>query len=372
MSLFPCAHVSGDNWLDLCDRAARELGPAPPESALGFVYLSDILGTHLDNIVDWLRERTGVSHWVGTTGLGICSTGHESYDAPTLAVMITDVTREQLRMIPPARDSFAEFLVATRAWRSRHGGRFAIVHGDPSSARIPLLIEELADGLDNGFLVGGLTSSDGEYIQAADQAVSGGLSGVLLSSEIAVATGLSQGCTLIGAPHTVTACQGNVIETIDDRPALDVFREEIGDVLARNLGAVAGYIFAALPVHRSDTGDYLVRNLLGIDPQKGLLAIGDTVVPGARIQFAKRDAQTARDDLRQMIGKLKRRLPGPPKGALYHTCLGRGRYLFGEDSAELRVVRETLGDVPLVGFYANGEISHRRLYGYTGVLTVFC
>jgi small ligand-binding sensory domain FIST len=26
--------------------------------------------------------------------------------------------------------------------------------------------------------------------------------------------------------------------------------------------------------------------------------------------------------------------------------------------------------VPLAGFFANGEISHNRLYGYTGVLTL--
>ena len=30
-----------------------------------------------------------------------------------------------------------------------------------------------------------------------------------------------------------------------------------------------------------------------------------------------------------------------------------------------------LGDVPLVGFFAGGEIARHHLYGYTGVLTVF-
>jgi small ligand-binding sensory domain FIST len=72
-----------------------------------------------------------------------------------------------------------------------------------------------------------------------------------------------------------------------------------------------------------------------------------------------------------MITSLKKRLSGGPRGALYHSCLGRGRHLFGDDSAEMRLIRELLGDVPLAGFYANGEISHNRLYGYTGVLTLF-
>ena len=51
--------------------------------------------------------------------------------------------------------------------------------------------------------------------------------------------------------------------------------------------------------------------------------------------------------------------------------MARGPNLFGDESEEVRQVQAALGDVPLVGFFANGEISHDRLYGYTGVLTVF-
>ena len=372
MTSFPHAHATADNWLDLCARILEQLEPSRRAGSLGFVYVSDALDGDLAQIVRWLRSNTGTPHWVGTVGMGICSTGLETYDTPAMAVMITDFREDQLRIMPAATDSCDGFLAAIREWRAMNPAAFAVVHGDPSSARTPELIEELADGLDNGFLVGGLTSSRGEQLQVADGVTSGGLSGVLLSAEIPVFTGLSQGCSLIGAPHTITACQDNVIVSIDDRPALDVFREDIGETLSRNLNAVGGYIFAALPIRGSDTGDYLVRNLLGIDPGKGLLAIGDRASPGNAIQFAKRDAQTAREDLSRMVRSLRRRLPGEPRGALYHSCLGRGRHQFGEDSAELQLVREELGDVPLVGFYANGEISHRRLYGYTGVLTVFC
>jgi len=60
-----------------------------------------------------------------------------------------------------------------------------------------------------------------------------------------------------------------------------------------------------------------------------------------------------------------------PKGAVYFSCLGRGRYTFGTDSEEVGLIKDEFGDLPLVGFFANGEISHHRLYGYTGVLTLF-
>jgi small ligand-binding sensory domain FIST len=45
--------------------------------------------------------------------------------------------------------------------------------------------------------------------------------------------------------------------------------------------------------------------------------------------------------------------------------------LFGEPGVETQIIRECLGDFPLIGFFANGEISRDRLYGHTGVLTLF-
>jgi small ligand-binding sensory domain FIST len=60
-----------------------------------------------------------------------------------------------------------------------------------------------------------------------------------------------------------------------------------------------------------------------------------------------------------------------PQGGLYFSCLARGEHLFGSRGAELEVIRRALGEVPLVGFFCNGEISRDRLYGYTGVLTLF-
>ena len=57
--------------------------------------------------------------------------------------------------------------------------------------------------------------------------------------------------------------------------------------------------------------------------------------------------------------------------ATWAICSGRGGPHFGGPSAELQIVRHALGDVPLTGFFAGGEIANRHLYGYTGVLTVF-
>jgi len=370
MSDFTGIHVTGPNWRELCDQALARLGDTTG-AQLAFLYLADDLAGDTDRIVDYLRGHSGIPHWVGCVGMGLCSSGRETYGEAALSALVTPFDVEDFRVIPNLDENVQAWLEATRVWRERSLASVAVVHGDPASTRLPELLLELSDGLQGGFLVGGIASGEKLVTQIADGAVGGGLSGVLFSGRVSISTGLSQGCSLIGHKRRITRAQRNIIETIDDRPALEVFKEEIGEVLARDLRRVGGYIFAALPITGSDTGDYLVRNLIGVDPDRGLLAIGDMVKPGMEIQFARRDAETARDDLRRMVEGLKARLPGPPRGALYHSCLGRGRNLFGEDSAELGLVQELLGEVPLAGFYANGEISHHRLYGYTGVLTLF-
>jgi small ligand-binding sensory domain FIST len=121
----------------------------------------------------------------------------------------------------------------------------------------------------------------------------------------------------------------------------------------------------------SDTGDYLVRNLMGVDPQSGAIAIGEYLHNQTPIMFCKRDGKTAIEDLERMVNKLKARARGSIKGGLYFTCLGRGQHMFGQPHREMELIADILGDVPLAGFYANGEIAGNRLYGYTGVLTLF-
>jgi small ligand-binding sensory domain FIST len=88
--------------------------------------------------------------------------------------------------------------------------------------------------------------------------------------------------------------------------------------------------------------------------------------------FARRDRDSAYSDLVKMLRKLQQTLAGKmPKGGVYYSCLGRGESLFGTDSQELKTIQTILGDFPLVGFFASGEIYHQRLYGYTGTLTLF-
>jgi small ligand-binding sensory domain FIST len=370
--------VAGGHWSALTRRCLGALaakGPLPTgDAGLGFVYVTDLLGSNLSEVIDHLRLTTGLRHWVGPVGIGIV--GHdgsavaEYFDAPAITVMISDLPEDSFRLFEQPAVGTSAFSKQHSGWIESRGARLGLVHGDPRSQRLPAILESLADtsGL---YLVGGLASSRGPYALAAQQVAEGGVSGVIFSGSIAVATGLSQGCSPIGPSHTITECDGNILMTIDGRPALDVFKQEIGEVLARNLNRAAGYIFAALPVKASDTGDYMVRNLVGIDPNKGWIAIGDLVAEGDPILFTRRDKPSAEADLDRMLSKVKQRIDRPIRGGIYVSCLSRGVNLFGPDAAETRRINAQLGDFPLVGFFANGEISHDRLYAHTGVLTLF-
>ncbi|HMK14405.1 MAG TPA: FIST C-terminal domain-containing protein [Burkholderiales bacterium] len=364
---FTYGHAAGREWQETARACLGQIGRVPRAANLGFLYVTDLLVPQISEILTFFKVQTSIPHWVGTVGVGVCGTGKEYLNQPAMAVMLAELPEGSFNVFRDVTHG-AEELPMPAGDAAVH---FAIVHADPHTPEIGTLIEDVADAMQSGFLVGGLTSSRNRHAQIADEVVQGGLSGVIFSDAVAVSTRLTQGCSPIGPRHLVSECRRNIIISLDGRPALEVFKEDIGEVLAHDLNRTSGYIFAGLPVPGSDTGDYLVRNLIGIDIDHQLIAIGEMLEHGMPLMFCRRDGATAHEDMLRMLNDIKRDLKAQPRGAVYFSCLGRGEHMFGANSRELELIQGTLGDIPLVGFFANGEISHNRLYGYTGVLTLF-
>ncbi|MEF8794167.1 FIST signal transduction protein [Thiohalorhabdus sp.] len=373
MQRFLTGHAGGPLWRDAADSVLSQLGEVPAEANLGFVYATDEWADELGAIAEYLRAWTGVTQWVGTIGAGICASGVEYHMVPGIAVLVGAFPADAVRLMPTIEDGVADLRAELGGWYQGRETVRAVVHGDPRNAAVAdHLIENLAAELPDGFLAGGITSTlKRAHPQVAGGVTEGGLSGVLLSGEVPMVSGLTQGCTPIGPRRRITQADGNALIGLDGRPALEVFYEDIGELLARDLDRAAGYIFAGLPQGGPDSGDYLVRNVMGVNTDKQVVGIGDEVASGGEVMFCRRDGNTARDDLQRMARETLERAGGDARGGLYFSCLGRGDSLFGEDSNELRLVREELGDIPLAGFYCNGEIARDRLYGYTGVLVLF-
>lgn len=365
MNTFLIATSTEKNWQLSAADILQQLGEIPAEANVAFIYATDSFSTELSRLVDELKQKTRIENWIGSIGKAICSSNQEIYDQAAVSVMLANFPENSFRVFN-GMENAPEFS------KESFGLNLAIIHGDPRNGLVPEHIAHLPEKIGNGYSVGGITSSDNHFFQIANDITEGDISGIVFDENTRVITGLTQGCTPIGQNHRLTDCDNHIAVTIDKRPALDVFKEEIGDILARDIDRAAGYIFAAFPIKGSDTNDYVVRNIIGIDTENHLLMIADNMKPGSDIMFCKRDGQSAISDMYRMLNNIKKRIGNNKiKGALYISCLGRGKNLFGEDSEELKMISEILGDIPLVGFFANGEIAGNQLYGYTGVLTVF-
>ena len=118
-----------------------------------------------------------------------------------------------------------------------------------------------------------------------------------------------------------------------------------------------------------------------------------------QLVFCQQNAAAARADLTRICAEIREELAPealslevasalnlpdahlpaqPPRrivGAVYVGCSSRGSVqhdgLPADPRAELQIIQRALGDVPLVGFFASGEISRHQLYSYSSVLTVF-
>ena len=369
MNSFISATTTKKDWQQAADDLLIQFGDIPKEVNVAFIYATDAFATELSRLLDELKKQTRIQNWVGSVGRGICANNQEIYDQPAVTIMLADFPENSFTVFngienaPVTENKTDEFST---------GIKLALIHGDPRNGMVTEHIKNFPEIISPSYSVGGITSSENHFFQVANDITEGDISGIVFDEQTQVLTGLTQGCTPIGEVHTLTKCSHHIAISIDNRPALDVFKKEIGDILARNIDRAAGYIFAGFPIKGNDKGDYRVRDIIGIDEENHHLAIADDMQADSAIMFCKRDGKSAIDDMQRMLGNIKKRLgKSHARGAIYISCVGRGRNLFGDNSEELEMIYQALGDIPLAGFYANGEIAGNQLYGYTGVLTIF-
>ena len=423
MKLFPYAHATHPQWpmaaaLVLAQlRAQMALHGYANQPTLALLYITDHYAAHAEAILEHLgAELPLVTDWSGTVGVGVVSNNVEYWDEPAMVVMLLELPSDQYRVFSGVAPLGLGFEALT-----------ALVHADGQTADVDELIAEMAQRTDGRYVFGGLSSSRSRNVQFAiggdgnirghgggSGVFEGGLSGVAFGPDVAMVSRVTQGCEPITKTRVVTAASHNVVLELDGEPALDVLLDDLAVSLDRPQEAIdsvrktlAGLVSAQDIQHRAQlarpavrpTGnfgdDVTVRHIVGLDPGRRGIAVADMVEAGAELVFCQRNMQAARSDLMRICAEIREELepqelalevahalqdaeleaaPHPARGiagAVYVSCSGRGGAHFGGDSAEMQIVRRALGDVPLVGFFAGGEIARNHLYGYTGVLTVF-
>jgi small ligand-binding sensory domain FIST len=382
----------------------REPGRASAPT-LGWLYLTDHYAGRAEQLLAEARQRWPGVAWVGAVGLGVAASGVEYVDEPALSLMLAELPREQFRVFSGAHP-LGDFVAHT-----------AQVHADPAAPDLADLVSDMSRRTATGYLFGGLASARTSALHIADGVLRGGLSGVGFGPDIALVSRVTQGCQPVGPLRQVTAAQHNVVTALDGEPALNCLLRDLQfdehaeprQALPRLRQTLVGLSDATgsdgcldVASRRGAFGpDTRVRHLIGLDPARRGIVVGDIVEPGMRLAFCTRNTEAARRDLMRICAEIREEaepetlplasalaLKSPDvaavglggaaglashgiAGAIYVSCTGRGGAHFGAPSAELAVVRHALGDVPLVGFFAAGEIARHHLYGYTGVLTVF-
>ena len=191
---------------------------------------------------------------------------------------------------------------------------------------------------------------------------------------------VAQGCRPIGEPMVVTGCRDNVITELSGELPLDVLRGlfDGGDERERRLIRRFLQIGVLMDPFQDqyEAGDFLIRNVIGADGDNGALAVGEKIREGQVVQFHVRDATSASDDLgANLMRYLSDHPEASPSGALLFTCLGRGERLFGRVDHDTDLFQSVVGQMPITGFFCNGEIGpvggSTFLHAYTSSFALF-
>lgn len=321
----------------------------------------------------------------GCSSLGVIAAENEIESGPAVSVLVFGgggLSAKRL-FVPSARGGEREAALEFARGASPASGGSSLLCVFPDTYNIdpdPLLTTLEAE-LPGVTIVGGGASEDGSIGETfqfcGDTVSSNSIAGMLISGEFDLNAGVSLACTQVGRLHRVTAARGNVIATLDDRPAYEVFAEAAGP-LADDPQRARAFIFVGIPLdpqgERLERGRYLVRNILGVSPEHGIIVVAHALRVGDRLGFTLRSAERAREDLKAMLEELSARPMRPPAFGLYFDCVARGSGLYnlaGHDSA---YIRRYLGPVPVAGFFTGFEFGPAGgasgLHQYSGVLVL--
>ncbi len=345
----------------------------------------------VDHLPSWqkltaaLRRIARTGEIVGSSAAGVLTTDGEIEGSAGLAVLVLasdDVHASPFLCRPlRARESEAGAEMA----RSLPAGAesLLVAFADAYNVQPQALFRGIEES--RGFvpLVGAGSSENGTQGKTfqlyRESMTTNAVCGFSLSGAFASSIGITQGCRPVSAPMTITRAEGNFIFEIDHRPAFEVFAGIIKGPLREDLGRALAYVFAGLPVDRRKNsvgpGEYLVRNIVGVDAEKGALAVAEEIFEGERMLFTLRDGERAREDLSQMVERQAESLAGKrPSLGFYFNCCARGRSLYGMDGIDTAYIRRSLGDFPLIGLFGSFELGplgeKNHLFAYTGVLAL--
>lgn len=383
---------------------------APPD--LAFVFISSAFASEYPRLMPLLQAAIEVPVWIGCSGGGVVGVDAEGQiqeveGQAALSLTLACLPDVQVHPFHLSLDQLPDLDSPPDAWTDLIGvpaqsqPQFVLLAAPTSSG-----VTELLQGLDFAYpgsvKVGGLASvnslSGASGLFCNGICYPDGIVGVALSGNIVMETIVAQGCRPIGQPYRVAAAERNILTELEEnteadetcglaRTPLEVLQglfQEL-DESDRELAQHSLFVGVAQSSFKQqlEQGDFLIRNLLGVDPKTGAIAVGDRIRPGQRIQFHLRDAAASAEDLRTLLTRYQMKSSplaasetrlSQPVGALMFSCMGRGEGLYERPNFDSQLFSQYLDQVPLSGFFCNGEIgpvgTTTFLHGYTSVFGI--
>lgn len=371
-----------------CIRKIQEVERTPPDLVVTFPS-----GHHAPGygaLPELLSKGLGPRHLLGCSGGGVIGAGKEVERRPALSVVAAWLPGVEMRLFQVQQESMPDPDAPPGAWREWIGVQDASLRPDFLVLSDPFSInpEEMARGLDYAFprstKVGGLASGasepGGNALYLDGRVFDRGAVGAAFWGDIAIDPIVAQGCRPIGQPYAVTKCDRNLLLELDDKPTLEVLERLLGGLSPADQELARTSLFIGVLSDALKSGeegrDYLIRNLIGLDPRRGILAVGAYLRPGQTVRFHLRDRHTSAQDLDERLSRyLKQGLGARPAGALLFSCMGRGEHLYRTPNHDSDLFLKKLGPLALGGFFCNGEIGPvdgtTYLHGYTSCFGIF-
>lgn len=359
-----------------------------PEISLGLVFMSPAMFPHAKQVLEIIRVHARVPLLAGCSSQSLIVSDRELEGDDGLVLALYALPGAELEGVHftqsevEAADGPGYWQLETGVANNATNGWLAFI--DPFHLDAESWLRGWNEAYAPSPVFGGLAS--GVFTDQTTQVYLNGdvfeEGGVAISfgGDVKLAGVISQGCTPIGDTWTLTRVEQNLIHQIGNRPAYAVLADTVNKLSAKEQRQARGNLFIGLVVNEYledfHRGDFLVRNLLGGDPNSGVLAVGALPRAGQTIQFQRRDAAAASEDMSELLQRARRELAGTTiYGGCLCCCNGRGKHLFGAPDHDARMVQEKLGPLGLAGFFCNGEVGpvgeKNFLHGYTASLALF-
>ena len=382
------AHQTDLSGLGACaDEVMGKLDAKQSDLAIAFV--SPHFRDRYEEVADALRQHLAPNTFVGCSGMAVIGAGREIEHEPGISILTATLPNVTCHALYTDTEDLPDNDAPPDTWKAWLGvpsvdrADFVLL-ADPFSAAIEQVVLGIDYAFPNATVVGGLASAAGSARENAlflnNQIYRQGMVGLALEGDIRIDSVVAQGCKPIGKPLTVTCCNHNLLLEANGEAPVKLIEELIPTLDDYDRRLLKTSLFLGLEIdpfkNEPQQGDFLIRNVLGVDYENGAMAIGAALHEGQVVQFHLRDKVTSSLDLDLMFTQHQLNHPtSDPAGALLFSCLGRGEQLYGESNHDTNRFLTRLGDIPISGFFCNGEIgpvgTSTYVHGYTSSFGIF-